>query len=151
MKAIYSPANGYIVDVRIREAKVSIVIFMPLWVKHHILTPLSGVVKKVYFKMGKFKIATSRESELHNTRCDITINTDYGFDVTISAIAGIIARRIKYFVKEGDRVEELQKIAHIGFGSRVILTLPRSIVYKILIKPRSRVKAGKTQILLLNV
>ena len=103
--------------------------------------PLSG--KIAYFKAspGKFLSALKSESAEHNENVLLGIAAG-GTKVGLRLIAGVLARRIVPFVKEGDEIARGERISLIQFGSRTDLYLPLSA--KIKIKPGDRVVGGET-------
>jgi phosphatidylserine decarboxylase len=69
----------------------------------------------------------------------VTVRGD-GVEVTFKQIAGLLARRIVFHPREGDRVERGQRVGLIKFGSRVDVIVPVDAALKV--KPGDRVKGG---------
>jgi phosphatidylserine decarboxylase len=65
-----------------------------------------------------------------------------GLDIVVRQIAGIMARRIKYYIKEGDVLDQGAEFGFIRFGSRLDVFLPTNA--EILVKPGTKARAGKT-------
>jgi phosphatidylserine decarboxylase len=65
-----------------------------------------------------------------------------GLAIVVRQIAGIMARRIKYYIKEGDKLEQGQEYGFIRFGSRLDVFLPTAA--KVNVRPGDIARAGKT-------
>jgi phosphatidylserine decarboxylase len=72
----------------------------------------------------------------------MVIETPKGLKLMVRQIAGVMARRIKSYVKEGEEVKQGQEFGFIKFGSRVDVFLPLSA--KVLVKNGEKVTAGIT-------
>ncbi len=131
---VVSPASGQVVflgeeenpylDGSPRMRKISI--FMNVFSVHSNLVPVGGEVRGCWYHPGKFFNAALDKSSRENERNAIWIRTAAGEDVVSVQIAGLIARRIFCYVREGDAVETGQRYGFIRFGSRVDLYLPLS-------------------------
>lgn len=131
---IISPADG-----KIMEANNKISIFMSIFDMHVNLMPCDGkIVKMNYFK-GKHAPAFKDVSK--NERLEIEIESRIG-KIKLIQIAGIFARRIVPYIKEGDKLKKGEKIGIIRFGSRVELYLPADC--KVIVRKNQKVKAGET-------
>ncbi len=135
-EGVISPADGVVTHI---GRKVTI--FMRLRDVHVNRAPLPGTIKEIKYIKGIHRPAFLNTSQ--NEKNHITIETMHG-DVSVVQIAGILARRIICYVKEGDEVEAGQRIGAILFGSKVEVTIPPE--YKLIIKPGDRVKAGESVI-----
>ncbi|MDI9646585.1 MAG: phosphatidylserine decarboxylase [Archaeoglobales archaeon] len=132
---IVSPADGKIIYLD----KNRMDIFMSPFDCHVNRAPIGGVVKSVRFFKGKKPPAFIRRGDV--CRNEIVIETELGtFKVT--QVAGIFARRIVCYVKEGEKVEKGQKIGIIKFGSRVVLEVPDG--FKFIRKVGEKIKAGES-------
>lgn len=147
---LLSPADGKIVKIQAVESHPSftssatiVSIFLSLFDVHITRAPLSGIVKEVEYKPGQFFHAYKDESSLRNESNSIFINGDE-INILIKQIAGIVARRIKCFVKKNERTMRGQKIGLIYFGSRVDIFLPPEVQLKISLN--QKVKGGETEI-----
>ncbi len=130
-----SPADGVVLSA---GKKVSI--FMRFRDVHVNRAPLQGVVKKIEYKKGEHTPAFSKGSS-ENERNRVTIETEYG-DVIVTQIAGILARRIVCYVKEGEVIARGQRIGMIRFGSRVDVTIPDAL--KVVVEKGDKVRAGES-------
>lgn len=137
--AVLSPADGKILHVE--ESAISI--FMSLFDVHINRIPIGGVVGSIHYKKGKFKAAYRSDTEKENEQNMVILKSKLG-DVTVTQIAGIIARRIVCRLQEGEHVFSGQRFGLIKFGSRIRITLPPNV--KINVRIGDKVKAGITVI-----
>lgn len=135
---ILSPADGKVVDIR----GDTICIFMNIHNVHINRAPFSGTIVSVEHKNGTFLPAFSKDS-WRNERTEILMSTLMG-DILVTQIAGILARRIVSYVKEGDEVIQGQRIGMIRLGSRVDVKVPDN--FEISRKIGDKVLAGKSRI-----
>jgi phosphatidylserine decarboxylase len=96
--------------------------------------PVTGVVKYVRHTQGKFLNAAVEQSSLENEQVSVGIEAGR-HRILVRQIAGLIARRIITYSKEGDRVEQGSRFGLIRFGSRVDVFVPTDAAV--------RVKAGE--------
>ncbi len=148
--AILTPADGRIIRIEAVEERqsplgkptVMISIFMSLFDVHVNRVPVSGQIREIEYRPGRFFSANLSKASKENECNRIALQTDSGHNVVFVQIAGLIARRIVCWVREGDDVKAGQRFGLIRFGSRVDLYLPDSAW--IGVQPRQKVKAGKT-------
>lgn len=134
MKGIISPADGKITNVIYKNNRTSIVITLNLWNKHYQISPVDGIVKEIKYKKGKFLNAVfNKRATFENERNEIIIN-----NIKVIQIAGLLARRIKCYVREKQKIKKGEKIGRIAFGSQVILELPGKLNIK-----KGRIKIGE--------
>ena len=119
-------------------------IFMSVFDVHINRAPISGRVKRVAYVPGKFINADLDKASEDNERQHFLIEGSDGVRVGFTQIAGLVARRILAFVREGDVVDAGQRIGLIRFGSRVDVYLPAGTAPKVLLGQRSI--AGETVI-----
>jgi phosphatidylserine decarboxylase len=131
-----SPADGTVIDVRGRK----VCIFMFLQNVHVNRAPISGKIREITYKKGGYLPAFCKDSE-RNERNEFIIHSKYG-DVSVTQIAGTIARRIVPYSRVNDIIEQGQRIGMIRFGSRVDVTIPHD--FEIIVRKGERVLAGKT-------
>jgi phosphatidylserine decarboxylase len=122
-------------------SRLRLSIFLNVFDVHVNRSPVSGTVKVVEFRQGKFLNAMKPESVLHNEQTLVVIDAG-GYEVGFRQIAGLLARRIVCNVKVGDRVERGQRIGLIKFGSRVDVLLPAEAELKV--KTGTRVRGGSS-------
>jgi phosphatidylserine decarboxylase len=117
-------------------------IFMSVFDVHINRAPISGRVKRVAYVPGKFINADLDKASEDNERQYLLIEGADGLKVGFTQIAGLVARRIMAFVREGDSVEAGQRVGLIRFGSRVDVYLPQSAAPRVLLGQRAI--AGET-------
>ena len=131
-----SPADGTVIDIRGRK----VCIFMFLQNVHVNRAPISGKIREMTHRKGGYLPAFCKDSE-RNERNEFIIHSKYG-DVSVTQIAGTIARRIVPYSRVNDIIEQGQRIGMIRFGSRVDVTIPHD--FEIIVRKGERVLAGKT-------
>jgi phosphatidylserine decarboxylase len=150
-KHILAPADGKVVviedteeDEYFKGKRKQISIFMSPVNVHVNRSPISGVVKFCKYHAGKYLVAWHPKSSTENERTTIVVETANGVEVLFRQIAGAMARRIKWYVNEGDRVEQGGEFGFIKFGSRVDIYLPLDSEVKVNIGDKT--KGGRTVI-----
>jgi phosphatidylserine decarboxylase len=121
---------------------VRVSIFMSVFDVHINRAPIGGRVKRIAYVPGKFINADLDKASEDNERQHLLIENTDGFRVGFTQIAGLVARRIMAFVKEGDVVEAGQRVGLIRFGSRVDVYLPASAAPRVVLGQRAI--AGET-------
>jgi phosphatidylserine decarboxylase len=111
-------------------------IFMSVFDCHINRSPIAGRVERIVYRAGKFISADLDKASEENERNAFVIVTGTGQRVGVVQIAGLIARRIVCFAREGDSLGAGQRIGMIRFGSRVDVYLPEG----------TRLLAGEGQI-----
>lgn len=125
--AVVSPGDGKVTDVVISSDKrLRISIFLNVFNVHVNRAPISGVLREVKYIRGKFGNAMSDLSADQNEQNIATVEGDDGQQVVFKQIAGLLARRIVFNHKVGDRLERGQRVGLIKFGSRVDVVLDAS-------------------------
>jgi len=119
-------------------------IFMSVFDVHINRSPVSGRVRKVAYIPGKFINADLDKASEDNERQHVVVETAMGVRIGFTQIAGLVARRILTFVREGDVVEAGERVGLIRFGSRVDVYLPAGTGPKVLLGQRAI--AGETVI-----
>lgn len=117
-------------------------IFMSVFDVHINRTPIAGRIAKMAYVAGKFLNADLDKASEDNERQLFLVERDDGVKVGFTQIAGLIARRILTFVKEGDTVAAGERIGLIRFGSRVDVYLPAGTGSQVLLGQRTI--AGET-------
>src|SRR5438270_927946 len=127
--AVVSPADGVITEAAVvsvgQERQLRLSIFLSVFDVHVNRTPISGVVREVRYQRGKFLDARSKDCAELNEQSIVTIE-DEGQSVIFKQIAGLLARRIVFNPRVGDRVERGQRIGLIKFGSRCDVVMDAS-------------------------
>jgi phosphatidylserine decarboxylase len=140
---ILSPADGTVMEVAGAGDGTVIRIFLSVFNVHLQRAPVSGTVRNVEYRPGKFLPAMKPEAHIENEQNIITIQSAKG-DFEVRQIAGILARRVVSWVKAGEKIEQGQKIGFIKFGSQVDLTVPAGASVKV--KAGDKVRGGLTVI-----
>jgi len=117
-------------------------IFMSVFDVHINRTPIAGRVRRIAYVPGKFVNADLDKASEDNERQHILVESADGLRIGFTQIAGLVARRILAFVKEGDPVEAGQRVGLIRFGSRVDVYLPGGVAPRVVLGQRS--VAGET-------
>lgn len=148
---LLAPADGKVVVIEeveeteyFKDKRIQVSIFMSPFNVHINRNPVSGVVKYAKYHPGLYLVAWHPKSSTENERTTVVYESKRGIPVLMRQIAGALARRIVYYVKEGDAVEQGSEMGFIKFGSRVDLFLPLGT--KIDVKLNDVVKGGKTSI-----
>ena len=127
--AIVSPGDGKIVEIisekdpLLDEAYTRVSIFLNVFNIHVNRVPISGQIQATRYNSGKFFNAASHTASLDKEQSAILLNNGHG-TILVKRIAGLIARRIVGWAKEGDEYQRGQRFGLIRFGSRVDIFLP---------------------------
>jgi len=127
---VLSPADGRVVlvgkarDPYLDREALKISVFMNVFNVHSNRSPVDAEVKRTRYDAGSFFNAALDKASIENERAALCLRTDEGADVTCVQIAGLVARRILCYAKEGDRLVRGQRYGFIRFGSRVDVYLP---------------------------
>lgn len=147
---IICPADGKVVVIEetteteyFKDKRLQVSVFMSPINVHVNRNPISGVIKYMKYHPGKYLVAWHPKSSTENERTTIVIGNDKQ-EILMRQIAGALARRICFYVKEGDKVEQNNEFGFIRFGSRVDLYLPLGT--KLDVKIGDVVKGGVTVI-----
>jgi phosphatidylserine decarboxylase len=146
--AVLAPADGRV--VRIERATdpfvgdaVRVSIFLSPLDVHINRSPIAGLVVAKEYVPGRFVAAYKPEASQVNERCVLCIEGD-GTRVTVTQIAGVLARRIVCRVAPGDKLAGGERFGLIRFGSRTDLAIPRNIRMRVL--EGEHVRGGETVI-----
>jgi phosphatidylserine decarboxylase len=135
--AVLSPADGRIVSVEkvrdpyLEREALKISVFMNVFNAHSNRSPVDGTVEKTWYFPGRFFNADLDKASAENERAVIYLRTAGGQDVTCVQVAGLIARRILCYAKEGQSLVRGERFGFIRFGSRVDVYLPPESVPKV--------------------
>jgi phosphatidylserine decarboxylase len=129
-RTVVSPADGRVVAVgRARDPylgrnAIKVSVFMNVFNVHSNRSPVDGRVQKRWYNPGRFVNAALDKASEENERNALWLRTSGGADVTCVQVAGLIARRILCYVREGDSLARGQRFGFIRFGSRVDVYVP---------------------------
>jgi phosphatidylserine decarboxylase len=125
-----APADGKVVVIEetfepeyFKDKRLQVSIFMSPLNVHVNRNPISGVVNYMKYHPGKYLVAWHPKSSTENERTTVVIGNDRT-EILMRQIAGALARRICYYVKEGDVVKQNDEFGFIRFGSRVDIYFP---------------------------
>lgn len=139
-----SPADGKVVAVKPEAPGVErLSVFLNIFDVHVNRAPIGGLIENVEYRKGSFHVASREECSTANEQNVVTVR-DGDTAVVFKQIAGLIARRIVFRKKPGDRVATGERVGLIKFGSRVdVLFGPE---WEIVVRPGMRVRAGSSVI-----
>ena len=141
--ALVSPGDGKVTDVSFvttggeKQARISI--FLSVFDVHVNRSPIAGIVREVRYQRGKFLNAMNQASAEQNEQNIVRMEGD-GHVVIFKQIAGLLARRIVFRPKVGDRLERGQRVGLIKFGSRVDVLFDAAAAVQV--KVGDRVRGG---------
>jgi len=148
-KQVLCPADGRVVVIEetvetefLKDKRIQISIFMSPFNVHINRNPISGVVKYFKYNPGKYLVAWHPKSSTENERTTVCVENVRGIPILFRQIAGAMARRIVWYVKEGDVVMQGAQFGFIKFGSRVDVFLP--LGSKIKVQLEEVVRGGVT-------
>ena len=140
---VVSPGDGKVTEVATvnvgAEKQLRISIFLSVFNVHVNRSPIAGTIRSIRYQKGKFLNAMNVASAEHNEQNIVTVEGD-GQTVIFKQIAGLLARRIVFYPKVGDRLERGQRVGLIKFGSRVDVVLEATARPNV--KVGDRVKGG---------
>jgi phosphatidylserine decarboxylase len=141
--ALVSPGDGKVTDVSlVTEAGKQwsrISIFLSVFDVHVNRSPIAGVVEEIRYHPGKFLNAMNRASAEQNEQNIVRVEGE-GQSVIFKQIAGLLARRIVFTPKVGDRLARGQRVGLIKFGSRVDVLFDSAASVRV--KVGDRVRGG---------
>jgi phosphatidylserine decarboxylase len=141
--AVVSPGDGKVTDVSTvtvgNQPQMRVSIFLSVFDVHVNRSPIAGLVRDVRYQRGKYLNAMNSVSAEKNEQNIVTVEGD-GQTVVFKQIAGLLARRIVFTPKLGDRLDRGQRVGLIKFGSRVDVLLDGSA--RMNVKIGDRVKGG---------
>ncbi|PKN33163.1 MAG: phosphatidylserine decarboxylase family protein [Deltaproteobacteria bacterium HGW-Deltaproteobacteria-19] len=146
---VISPADGKVIFIgEAEEADIlkgrakKISIFMNVFNVHVNRIPCSGTVEGIRYYKGKFLVASLDKASSDNERNAVLIRTEDGKKILTIQIAGLVARRIVCWLKEGMNVTRGERFGLIRFGSRLDVFLP--LESAISVKVGDVTRAGET-------
>lgn len=152
---VYAPADGKVVVIEqtvegefFNDERKQVSVFMSPINVHVNRNPIAGIIKYLKYHPGKYLVAWHPKSSTENERTSIVIEKPNGTAIMMRQVAGALARRIKWYIQEGQPVQQGEEFGFIKFGSRVDLYLPLDA--EIMVNINDVTKAGKTVIAKLN-
>lgn len=145
---VIAPADGKVVVIEETEEpeyfkgrRLQVSIFMSPLNVHVNRSPITGKVDYVKYHPGKYLVAWHPKSSTENERTTVVVSNK-NVTLLMRQIAGAMARRIRYYVKDGNTIEQNAEFGFIKFGSRVDVFFP--IGTKIDVNIGDAVKGGQT-------
>ena len=146
-RKIFSPGDGRVISVE-REggpgSGETIRIFLSIFNVHIQRAPCSGTVEEIRYQPGTFLMAMKPGARQNERNLVRIAAQGRGESIEVEQIAGLIARRIRCWVKKGDRLQAGERYGLIQFGSQAALRLPPSA--RALVKPGDKVAGGLTPV-----
>ncbi len=146
---VISPADGKVIDIKegeetriLKKRMLKISIFMNLFNVHVNRLPCTGKVVDIVYNPGKFVSANLEKASLENEQNAVVLETPAGEKIIFIQIAGLIARRIVCWIREGQYVKRGERFGLIRFGSRVDVYLPVGSDVRVTLG--DKVKAGES-------
>ena len=149
---VVSPADGRVdpivravppVELDLGEAPLTRVsVFMNIFDCHINRAPAAGRVARIAYKPGKFVSADLDKASEDNERNGLAIDTEAGHRLGVVQIAGLVARRIDCWTREGQQLAAGERFGMIRFGSRLDVYLPEGSI--VAVSARQRAVAGET-------
>jgi len=146
---IVSPADGKIIEVTeakedrfLKDRAIKISIFLNLFDVHVNRIPCAGRIRGIHYQPGKFLAANKDLASTENEQNALFVETASGAKLVFVQVAGLVARRIVCWAREGDRVETGDRFGMIRFGSRTDLFLPLGT--DIRVRTGQKVKGGSS-------
>ncbi len=145
---IVSPADGTVQDVVqiqddefIKSSCTKVIIFLSVFDVHVNRSPIAGEIKLQKYICGRFRPAYKDSVGFENERHLIGIENEK-LRVTVTQIAGILARRIVSWVTLDDKLEKGELYGLIRFGSCTEIVVPENV--EVLVKKGEKVRGGET-------
>ena len=137
--AIVSPGDGRIVEIvpekdplLEKDGYTRISVFLNVFNVHVNRVPIAGKIQAYRYNKGKFLNASSHKASMDNEQSAILLNNGH-VTILVKQIAGLIARRIVCWAKEGDEFQRGQRYGLIRFGSRMDVFVPEGTEIKVAI------------------
>ncbi len=128
---IIAPADGKVVVIEevyepeyFKEKRLQVSIFMSPINVHVNRFPISGIVKYFKYHPGLYLVAWHPKASTANERTTVVVERPDGKTLLLRQIAGALAKRIVWYIKESDQAVQTEELGFIKFGSRVDLFLP---------------------------
>lgn len=145
---VVSPADGKVMDIVpvendefVKQSGTKVIIFLSVFNVHINRSPIEGQIKYQEYTCGRFRPAYKDTVGFENERHVIGIENDH-LRVTVTQIAGILARRIVSWVTLDDNLTKGERYGLIRFGSCTEIVVPDNV--EILVKKGEKVTGGET-------
>jgi phosphatidylserine decarboxylase len=128
---ILSPADGTVVSIEeteetefLKDKRLLVSVFMSVWNVHINRFPVSGKIVYSKYRPGKYLLARNPKSSELNEAHTTVIESKNKLQIALRQIAGVMARRVVCYAKEGKYCKQGEELGFIKFGSRVDIFLP---------------------------
>ncbi len=149
-RIVYAPADGKVVSIEevdepecLNTRCLMISVFMSPFNVHVNRAPVGGEVTYFQYHPGKYLAAWHPKSSTENERTTLVIDNEQG-RILVRQVAGLVARRIVWYIKPGQQLKQGQEYGFIKFGSRVDIYLP--LHAEVLVAVNDTVKGNLTQL-----
>ncbi len=146
---VISPTDGKVVVIEeveepeyFKGKRLQVSVFMSPFNVHVNRNPIGGIVKYFKYHPGLYLVAWHPKSSTENERTTTVIQKPNGTEILFRQIAGALAKRIVWYVKEGQPVKQAEEMGFIKFGSRVDIYLPLDA--KVKVGLNQKVKGGRS-------
>ncbi len=153
--AVISPADGRVIEITSgsegaihNSDTLRISIFMNVFNVHVNRAPIAGQVLNIRYTEGAFFSADKSKALIKNEKNALHLRDEDGFEITVTQVAGLIARRIVCWAETDDVLKKGQRFGLIRFGSRLDVYLPKNVSVKV--QKGQKVWAGQTILCLKN-
>ena len=148
-EVLISPADGKVVVVKdvqaveyLEQEAIQISIFLSPLNVHINRIPVSGVLEYLVYQTGEYLMAWDDRATMDNEQAKFGVKHATGQKILFRQITGFLARRVVYYLNEGDTLQRGKRFGLMKFGSRMDVVLPRSA--KVLVKEGDKVVAGES-------
>lgn len=142
---IVSPADGRVLSVdqlnSNQAGQTRISIFLSVFDVHVNRAPIAGRITSVEYRPGRFHVASRDAASRENEHNEVIIEGE-GTRVAFRQIAGVVARRIEFWKKQGDSLERGERVGMIRFGSRTEVFIQPH--YRVQVRPGDHVQGGSS-------
>lgn len=134
---VISPADGIVslIEKAVPPAELGmpdlaltrVSVFMSVFNCHVNRAPIAGTISAIAYRPGKFFNASLDKASADNERNSLCIDMSDGRQIAVVQIAGLVARRIVCFSKQGESLQTGERFGLIRFGSRLDVYLPEGV------------------------
>ena len=129
-RIVLSPADGKVMMVAevdeptyLHGRAIRVSIFLNIFNVHVNRYPVGGTVEYLQYAPGKFLNAAGARASLENEQMSVGINTG-DHRVLVRQIAGLLARRLVTYTRDGERVSQGDRMGLMKFSSRMDIFVP---------------------------
>lgn len=108
-------------------------VFLNIFDVHVLRSPVSGIIVNEKYTPGNFLNAAIDKAHQENERHTFVCDMDDDTQIAYTFVAGVVARRIKPYIRQGDAIAKGERTGLIRFGSRVDLYLPENVEVEVVL------------------